>query len=89
MDGDSEKPDIEPAGLKIWVHGRQNEDARDYSDGNWPVVTSHCAGMGSWASAAGAILHLSELAMFLEQCVTLCDTLQGTAELTCMEPTSG
>ena len=53
-------PDIKIAALKIWVHGRQFEDAQDYWDGNWLRVTAHCGADGGSALAHGSILHLGE-----------------------------
>lgn len=80
------EPDIEIAGLKIWVHGRQFEDAQDYWDGNWLHVTAYCAEGGAAVRAHGPLLHLSELSHFLKACEKLHETLRGKAELPCMEP---
>ena len=82
-------PDIKIAALKIWVHGRQFEDAQDYWDGNWLRVTAHCGADGGSALAHGSILHLGELANFVGECSKLHEAIEGWAELSCMEPNLG
>ena len=83
------EPDIEIAALRIWVHGREFEDAEDYWDGNWLRATAHCAASGASSRAHGSILHLGELVGFLDECAVLHKTLEGKAELSCIEPNLG
>ncbi len=80
------EPDFQIAGLQVWVHGRQFPEATDYWDGNWLVVTAQCTSAHASVMAGGPILHLSEVASFLEQLQTLSTSLKGSASLDCMEP---
>ena len=81
-----ERPDIEIAGLRIWIHGRQFPNSQDYWDGNWLHVTVHCSAKGADVRCDGNIIHLSEVAHLLSGIETLYRDLQGKAELPCMEP---
>ena len=80
------EPDIEIAGLQIWVHGRQFPELHDYWDGNWLRVTVHCGAKGDSVWASGPIIHLSELHGWLISIRNMNDTLSGEANLECMEP---
>jgi hypothetical protein len=40
-------PDLQIAGLRLWVHDRQFPMADDYWDGNWLQVTVHCGAPGA------------------------------------------
>lgn len=82
-------PDVEIAALRLWVHGRQFEDAQDYWDGNWLCVTAHCSEGGGSVHVYGPFLHLSEVAGFVAECARLQETLSGKAELSCIEPNLG
>lgn len=89
MENDREKlgkPDIELAGLQIWVHGRQFSDREDYWDSNWLNVTAHCGAQGASVWVRGNIIHLPEIAHLSAGSKTLYNYLQGKAELPCMEP---
>ncbi|MBM4385593.1 MAG: hypothetical protein FJ091_19765 [Deltaproteobacteria bacterium] len=79
-------PDLEIAGLRVWVHGRQFPDATDYWDGNWLRVTGRCNYPGSSVRVHGSIIHLGELVGLLRGCERLLQTLSGRAELACIEP---
>ena len=80
------EPDIRIAALRVWVHGREHEDARDHWDGNWIRVTAHCAEEGGSVRVSGPILHLGEVAGFLSTTESLHATLEGEAVLGTMEP---
>jgi hypothetical protein len=79
-------PDLEVGDLRLWIHGRQFPDARDYWDGNWLNVTAQCRAQCAAVEAGGAIVHLPELVSFGNACARLYDTLEGAASLDCMEP---
>jgi hypothetical protein len=79
-------PDLKLERLQIWVHGRQFPDAADYWDGNWLHVTAHCGGIGASVFVTGAIIHLSELDLWLVESEELLKNLNGEANLACMEP---
>jgi len=84
--GSAEDLCIQIAGLRIRVHGRQFDDAQDYWDGNWLVVSARCVEGGASVEVSGPIVHLSELSQFLAELEPLYETLRGTATLPCMEP---
>jgi len=78
--------DLEIAGLRIWVHGRQFPDSKGYWDGNWLRVTAYCASGSAHVKVHGAIIHLGEIAGLKGGCEVLSQTLAGSAVLDCMEP---
>lgn len=89
MNSDDNKlgsPDIELAGLMIWIHDRQFPDTTDYWDANWLNVTVYCSKEGSNVKVNGNIIHLSELLQFLSGVKKLNKNLKGKAEMLCMEP---
>jgi hypothetical protein len=79
-------PDLQIAGLRPWIHGRQFPMADDYWDGNWLQVTVHCAAPGAHVWVTDPILHVSEIAHFVRGVEALHASLQGEATLLCMEP---
>jgi hypothetical protein len=79
-------PDIEIAGLKIWVHKRQFPDVEDYWDGNWLDISACCRATQSEVWATGSILHASELESWLIQLRKFSQTLKESAALKTMEP---
>lgn len=78
--------DLEFNGFRLWIHGRQFEQASDYWDGNWLNVTARVDSVTSHVSASGSFVHLSELAGLLRGCEQVYTSLKGRAELDCMEP---
>jgi hypothetical protein len=86
-DSEEQRPaDIKLAGLEIWVHGRQFPDTEDYWDGNWINITAHCGASGASVWVNGSIVHLREIAHLLTGVEALYSSLEGVAELPCMEP---
>jgi hypothetical protein len=71
------EPDLKFAGFQIWIHGRQLPDNQDYYDGNWLRVTAHCGASGASVWAQGAILMVTDIAGFGDQCAAI---LQGSAK---------
>ena len=82
-------PDLEIAGLTLWIHGRQFPDASDYWDGNWLRVTAYATSPDSRVRTHGSVLHLSEVVQLMRGCEQLYETLEGRAGLDCMEPNLG
>jgi hypothetical protein len=78
--------DLEIAGLRLWVHGRQFPQSQDYWGGNWLIVTARCSYPQSSVQAHGSIVRLGEIYGLLHEIETLYQTLQGQAELRCIEP---
>ena len=81
-----DEPDLGLAGLSIWVLGRQFPDQTDYWDGNWLNVTAHCGVTSASVWASGAILTVSDIALWASQCVALYESGQGQAALQPCEP---
>lgn len=77
------EPDLKIAGFQLWVHGRQYPDSEDYYDGNWLRVTVHCGGLGASVWTQGAILMVTDIAGFGDQCTAM---LQGSAKSADLEP---
>jgi hypothetical protein len=83
------EPDVSLAGLRIWVSGRQFPDSDDYWDGNWLLVSASCSSACAQVFVQGPILHLSEVRHWLNGLKELNETVEGEAELHCMEPYMG
>jgi len=83
---DRSEADLQIAGLRLWVHGRQFPEAEDYWDGNWLNITAECVYPGSWVEVSGPVVHVREVQQLLEGCERLYATLEGAAGLECMEP---
>jgi hypothetical protein len=79
-------PDIEIAGLEIWVHGNQFPGSGDYWDGNWMNITAKCTSKNAIVWVSGSILHLPDLLHLMTTSEQLYKNLKGKAELPCIEP---
>ena len=79
-------PSLKIDGFVLWVHGRQFPDSEDFYDGNWLNVTAHCGAHGASVWVQGAILMLTDLERWANQCETLYKSLEGEAELRSYEP---
>ncbi|MCU0224951.1 MAG: hypothetical protein MUF27_12980 [Acidobacteria bacterium] len=79
------EPDLKVAGFQLWVHGRQFPDAEDYYDGNWLRVTAHCGASGASVWAQGAILTVTDIAGFGDQCAAMLSGGTNTAALDPLE----
>ncbi|GAB4224489.1 MAG: hypothetical protein Kow0062_26350 [Acidobacteriota bacterium] len=77
------EPDLKVAGFQLWVHGRQFSDAEDYYDGNWLRVTAHCGATGASVWAQGAILMVTDIASFGDQCNAM---LRGESKAATLDP---
>lgn len=81
-----DEPDLQIAGLQIWIHGRERSGTSDYWDDNWLRATVHCSAARSDVWAEGSILHLTEIAAWLAALENMAKTLTGVANMECMEP---
>jgi hypothetical protein len=79
-------PDLQIAGLRIWVHGRESPDAADYWDGNWLRATAYCIYPESTVRVHGSFVRNSEIAGLLRGAEHLYESLSGSAGLECLEP---
>ncbi len=80
------EPDLNVAGLQLWIHGRERPDATDYYDGNWLMVTAHCGASRASVWVSGAILMATDLARWSRECEALRDGQVQQAELNPPEP---
>jgi len=79
--------DLSISGLRLWVHGLEFPDSDDYWDVNWLRVTAEYRAGESRVRAHGPFVHLGEVLALLEGCEALHRTLEGSAALSCIEPT--
>ena len=80
------EPDLQVAGLQLWIHGRQFPESKDYCDGNWLIVTVHCCASGADVWVSGPILNLEELHQWMVDCESMYASLSGEANMECIEP---
>jgi hypothetical protein len=80
------EPDIKFSGLEIWIHGNQFPGEADYWDGNWMDITARCTAKNACVWVSGNILHLPDLKHLMSTSEKLYKTLEGEAELPCIEP---
>lgn len=81
-----EKPDLQLAGLSLWVFGRQFPDKNDYWDGNWLNAGVRVEATDAVVEAHGAIIHAPEVESFANELELLENKLTGKASLRCTEP---
>ncbi len=77
------EPALNVAGFQLWIHGRQYPDSQDYYDGNWLRVTTHCGASGASIWVQGAIIMVTDIAGFGEQCDSM---LRGNSSSAIMDP---
>lgn len=83
------EPDLNIAGLKLWIHGYQYRDADDYWDGNWLDATAICSANGATVRVHGAFIRNDEIANWQRAVEKLGVAREGEAKLECMEPEIG
>jgi len=86
---EQKSPDLQIDDFSLWVFNRQFENSHDYWDGNWLNVYAEVRTNGAVVKADGAILRVPELAGFADELQRVYDTLQGEAQLKCIEPNLG
>jgi hypothetical protein len=76
-------PDIELAGLRIWIDSRKYPDHHDFWDGNWLNTTVHCSTENSLVKSlvrfSGDILRNTEIAEWLNSLEKLNEALSDEA----------
>jgi hypothetical protein len=80
------EPDLKVAGFLLWVHGRQFPGSEDYYDGNWLRVTAHCGASAASVWAEGAILMVTDIACFGDNCAAMLSRAIQSAALAPFEP---
>lgn len=76
-------PDLKVAGFHLWVHGRQFSGSHDCRDGNWLRVTAHCGAPGANVWAQGAIVMVTDIAAFGDECASM---LSGDIQSATVDP---
>jgi hypothetical protein len=79
-------PALKIAGFQLWVYGSQFPDAHDYDDGNWLNVVAHCGANSASVWASGAIVMVTDLGRWSEQCEALYQNQRSEAILSPIEP---
>jgi hypothetical protein len=80
------EPDLQFAGLSLWVFGRQFPDKNDYWDGNWLNARVRVEAPEAVVEAHGTIIFVPELESFTTEVELLNRKLTGEASLRCTEP---
>lgn len=80
------EPDLKVAGLQLWVLGRQFPESDDCYDGNWLCVTAHCGAPGARVWAEGAIVMVTDIADFGDECAAMLRSEVQSATLAPFEP---
>ena len=80
------EPDLKLDGFSLWVLGREFPANDDYWDGNWLRVKARMRAKGAAVEVEGPILRIPDLIELRDQLLKLQETLQGTAELSPLEP---
>lgn len=79
-------PDLKVADFQLWVHGREFPGSQDSYDGSWLRVTAHSGASGASVWMSGAILTVTDLPRWAEECDALAKGQTQEAELAPMEP---
>ncbi len=77
------EPALKVAGFQLWVHGREWPESEEYYDGNWLRVTAHCGASGASVWTQGAVLMVSDIAGFGDECAAM---LAGDSKSAALEP---
>jgi hypothetical protein len=79
------EPDLDLAGLKLWIHGYQYQNADDFWDGNWLTATAICSENGATVRVQGHFIRTDEIAEWGRSVEKLSVDLRGEAILESME----
>lgn len=80
------EPALKVAGFQLWVRGREFPESENHYDGNWLRVTAHCGASGASVWAQGAILMVTDIASFGDQCAAVLTGDSKSADLEPLEP---
>lgn len=80
------QPDLRLAGLSLWAWNYEFPDSEDYWDGNWLNIDARVEANAAAVKINGVCLRTNEVAAFARQLEELYERVEGTAELSCMEP---
>jgi hypothetical protein len=79
-------PDIRIAGLQIWVHGYQFEEADNNDDRNWLRVSAHCGANGASVWVSGTYLQVYDIDKFASDAEMLYKKEIKEIEMSPLEP---
>ncbi len=77
------------AGLSLWVHDRQGPPPQYQPYEDWLRATAVCEADGAQVTTGGEILMWSDLTRLLESAQAMYDRLEGSADLSTVEPYLG
>ena len=80
------EPSLQVAGFQLWIDGREAPESTDDYDGNWLSATAHCGAPGASVWAQGAIVMVTDVESFGEQCQKLLNGEAENADLDPIEP---
>lgn len=80
------EPALKVAGFQLWIYGWQFPEADDYDDGNWLHITAHCGASGASIWAQGALVMVTDIARFGDQCAAMLRGDSSSAMLDPLEP---
>jgi hypothetical protein len=80
------EPDIQLAGLQVWVQGYEFPDSTEYWDANWLIVRILCTAHNAAVKLHGAYVCTFELAAWLDACRALAAGEADHAVLDTIEP---
>ena len=83
------EPDLKAAGFQLWIHAREFPDAETSTDGNWLIVSAHAGGNGASVWVTGAILEVTDLVRWADQCEALWRGQREHAALSPVQPELG
>jgi hypothetical protein len=79
-------PDIKIAGLQIWVHGYQFEEADNNDDRSWLRVSAHCGADGASVWVTGSYLQVYDIERFAADVEKLYKKETKEIEMSPLEP---
>lgn len=82
-------PDIKIAGLQIWVHGYQFEEADNNDDRNWLRVSAHCGANGASVWVSGSYLQAYDIVKLASDAEKLYKKEIKEIEMSPLEPELG
>ena len=80
------EPALKVAVFQLWTHDRQFPEANDFDDGNWLHITAHCGMSGASIWIQGAIVMVTDIARFGDQCAAMLRGDSSSATLDPFEP---
>ncbi len=80
------EPDLQVAGLQLWIHSDEVPESKDYWNETWLSVTAHCCASGADVWVSGPIIQLQDLHHWMVDCESMYASLLGEASMEPLEP---